>query len=105
MSSLSPQLQRPYQRLVLRLELWLFRRRFLREIRRESEDALASDHHVLSWRSFARPFLICLRVLGVLLLSAWFIAALYDLGPLRVRPLFFVVGAVLCWWVVGMLED
>lgn len=105
MSSLSPQLQRPYERLAVRFELWLLRWRLLQEVRRGSETSGAANDYRWTWRPAAKPFLISLRALGVVLLSTWFITAMYDLGPVMVRPLSLVVGAFLCWWAVGMLED
>lgn len=105
MSSLSPQLQKPYQRFALRVELWLLRQEFLRETRRNSEDLPVADDYGFSWRPLAKPFFISLRALGVVLMSAWFISFMYDLGPQSLRPWFLLLGALLCWLAVEILEE
>ncbi len=105
MSSSSSQLQGPYERWTLRLELWLLRREILQEIRRGAQESGAATNYGWSVRPLAKPFFLSLRALGVLLLAVWFITALYDLGPVMIRPFSLFVGAWLCWWSVGMLED
>ncbi len=105
MSSSSAQLQGPYERWTLRLELWLLRREILQEIRRGAEASGAATNYRLSVRLLAKPFFVSLRVLGALLLAVWFITAMYDVGPVMARPIFLLTGAWLSWWSVGMLED
>ncbi len=103
MSSLT-QLQNPYQRFTLRFQLWLLRRGILQDRVAFIGESEAAPSYRWSWRPLLRPLFISLRAVGALLLAAWLVAAMYDLGPVTWRPALIVTGAVLCWVAVWRLE-
>lgn len=46
-----------------------------------------------------------LKVLGLTLMLMWIVAAIFDIGPVLIRPLFLLLGAFLSWWVVRASEN
>ncbi len=104
MSSSSPQLQKAFPAPAAGAELQLVRRPSVSETPSSPGASQPLAEHG-RWNGTAKALLISLRVVGVLLLCGWFLAALFDLGPVMARPLLLLLGALSCWWVVGMLED
>lgn len=45
-------------------------------------------------------FAIVLKIAGMLLMMMWLAAAVFDIGPLVLRPLFLFSGALVSWWAM-----
>ena len=45
-------------------------------------------------------FMVVWKIVGMLLMMIWLAAAVFDIGPLVLRPLFLFSGALVSWWAM-----